>query len=124
MNKMKVDVVLLTMNLNKSIFAKVLESVYRNVDVNRLIVIDGGSTDGTIEFVSKFPRVKIHTDIGGTRASAREMGIRLVETKWFLFLDSDILLCKNWNKIIVGHAPDRHSPLPSLLQTGEQRRRS
>jgi glycosyltransferase involved in cell wall biosynthesis len=32
----------------------------------------------------------------GTRASARQKGILAVQTDWFLFLDSDVILCKNW----------------------------
>ncbi|MCD6095135.1 MAG: glycosyltransferase family 2 protein [Thermoprotei archaeon] len=96
---MKVDVVLLTKNSNKPVLRLVLESLYKNVNVNRLIVVDGGSTDGTVELLSKYPRVEIHYDANGTRATSREIGIKCVETEWFLFLDSDVVLCKNWQRI-------------------------
>lgn len=78
---------------------KCLTSVYENVPVNRLIVVDGYSTDKTIEIISsfnkKFHNVKIIFD-KGTRATAREKGIREVETDWFMFVDSDVVICKNW----------------------------
>jgi len=96
---MKVDVVLVTKNSNSCYFKYVLDSLYRNVDVNRLIVVDGGSTDGTIEVLKRYPRVEIIYDTEGTRATAREIGIKCVETEWFLFLDSDVVLCKSWQRI-------------------------
>jgi len=56
---MKVYVVLLTKNSNKPVLRLVLESLYKNVNVNRLIVVDGGSTDGTVELLSKYPKIEI-----------------------------------------------------------------
>ena len=34
----------------------------------------------------------------GSRANARTEGIRRVSTDWFMFVDSDVLLCKDWFK--------------------------
>jgi hypothetical protein len=34
----------------------------------------------------------------GSRAKARTEGIRRVSTDWFMFVDSDVLLCKGWFK--------------------------
>lgn len=85
---------------------KCLTSVYENVPVNRLIVVDGYSTDKTIEIISsfnkKFHNVKIIFD-KGTRATAREKGIREVETDWFMFVDSDVVICKNWYQKAIKH---------------------
>lgn len=93
---MKVDIVLLTLNSVKPCLRKCVESIYMNMPVNRLIVVDGGSTDGTIEYLSDLPNVEIHYDLKGNRATAREMGIGLVQTEWFLFIDSDCILCDGW----------------------------
>lgn len=95
---MKVDVILLTKNSNKPYFKLVLDQLYKTIPVNRLIVVDGGSTDGTLKVVSKYPRVVIINDSHGNRATAREKGIKEVETDWFLFLDDDVILCNNWFK--------------------------
>jgi len=78
---MKVDVVLLTKNSNKPVLRLILESLYKNVNVNRLIVVDGGSTDGTVELLSKYPKIKIHYDANGSRATSREIGTKCVETE-------------------------------------------
>jgi hypothetical protein len=46
-------------------------------------------------FNEKYGNVKIIRK-RGTRAKARERGIREVETDWFMFVDSDVVLCRDW----------------------------
>ncbi len=103
-----VDVVLLTKN-SERLLEKCLESVYENVLVNQLIAIDGYSTDGTLEILDRFNRkygnVTILLD-HGTRATARERGIGFVSTDWFLFVDSDVILSRNWYEKALMHIDD------------------
>lgn len=93
-----VDVVLLTKDSERAL-AKCLDSLYSNVPVNRLIAVDGYSTDGTLSILEKFNKkygnVKVVFD-QGTRASARQKGIENVKTDWFIFIDSDVVLCNGW----------------------------
>lgn len=77
---------------------KCLDSIYANIPVNRLIVVDGGSNDGTVDLVQRYPRVEIIADLGGNRATARQKGIEAAETEWHLHVDSDVVLCKDWFK--------------------------
>jgi glycosyltransferase involved in cell wall biosynthesis len=93
---LKVDVVLLTKNSLKPCLRECLESIYANVPVNRLIVVDGGSVDGTLELVKAYPNVVIIDDSEGNRATARQKGIEAVETEWHIHVDSDVILCRNW----------------------------
>jgi len=95
----KIDVVLLTKNSLTDCFQKCLDSIYANVPVNRLLVIDGGSTDGTIEFTKQYPNVVVINDSKGNRATARQKGIDAVETDWHLHVDSDVILCQDWFKL-------------------------
>ena len=76
---LRVDVVLLTKNSLKPCLLECVKSIYENVPVNRLIVIDGGSTDGTIEFLEKMRDVEIIDDSGGNRATARQNGLNLLK---------------------------------------------
>ncbi len=100
-----VDVVLLTKN-SERVLEKCLASVYENVPVKQLIAVDGYSTDGTLEilehFNHRYGNVKVVLD-HGTRASARQKGIRLVSTDLFMFVDSDVVVCQNWYKKALRH---------------------
>ncbi|MBC7130890.1 glycosyltransferase family 2 protein [Candidatus Bathyarchaeota archaeon] len=104
-----VDVVMLTKN-SESILRECLTSIYENVPVNRLIVLDASSTDNTSaiieEFDNRYGNVVFITE-NGSRAEARERGIKEVETEWFMFVDSDVILCKNWFKKAIRHINDK-----------------
>jgi len=76
------------------LFTKVLESIFREIPVDKLIIVDGYSTDDTIEFVRQYTSCIIQDNRG--RGKGREIGIRQVDTEWFAFVDSDVILCPNW----------------------------
>ena len=93
-----IDVVMLTKN-SEHLLEKCLESIYKNVPVNRLIVVDGFSTDQTLKILQNTQKRRGNVTIlsaNGSRASARERGIAETKTDWFLFADSDVILSKNW----------------------------
>ncbi|MEM2103012.1 MAG: glycosyltransferase family 2 protein [Candidatus Bathyarchaeia archaeon] len=94
----KIDVVVLTKN-SEAQLERCLGAVYRNVPVNRLIVVDGYSTDKTLSIIKKFS--KKHRNVlliqdNGSRGKARKIGIKNVQTDWFMFVDSDAVLCNGW----------------------------
>jgi glycosyltransferase involved in cell wall biosynthesis len=97
---MRVDVIIITKN-SERMLKECLRAVYENVPLNRLILVDGYSTDKTLEIVHEFQKkygnVLVIQD-NGTRATARQKGIEQVETEWFMFVDSDAVLCKGWFK--------------------------
>jgi len=93
-----IDVVILTKNSEQTL-EKCLESIYSNVPLRKLIIVDGYSTDKTMDilqlFNEKYKNIEIIRD-NRTRATARQKGIRNVETEWFMFVDSDVVLCEDW----------------------------
>ncbi len=94
----KVDVVILTKD-SDDLLRTCLNSVYENIPVNRLIAVDGHSSDDTLkileEYEGKYGNIRILEE-EGTRGKARGTGIRAVETDWFVFVDSDVVLSEDW----------------------------
>ena len=93
-----VDVVMLTKN-SEHLLDKCLASIYKNVPVNQLIIVDGFSIDRTLKILheanEKHGNIKLLSS-NGSRAKAREKGIQNVSTEWFMFADSDVILSENW----------------------------
>jgi glycosyltransferase involved in cell wall biosynthesis len=95
-----IDVVVCTMNSAKTI-AGALEKIRSCVPVNRLIVVDGGSTDDT---------VRIAEDMGceiyyeeGPLGAARDLGLRIAETEIMAFIDSDAYINEEWFPKLIKH---------------------
>ena len=93
-----IDVVVLTKN-SEHLLDKCLASIYENVPVKNLIMVDGFSTDRTMKIVNKYNEthgnIKV-LKVNGSRARAREEGLRQVSTDWFMFVDSDVILSRDW----------------------------
>jgi len=93
-----VDVVMLTKN-SERLLRRCLASIYENVPVNELIVVDGYSNDSTLKILkesqTRYGKIIVIED-AGTRGSARQKAIAHVKSDWFLFVDSDVILSDGW----------------------------
>lgn len=106
------DIIMITMNSVKPCLDESLTSIEKAAGFAgikpRLIVVDGGSTDDTLEIVAsheeKLRPVTIFDD--GNRATARQVGIGQVETEFFAFIDSDVILPCKWFTQILSHFDD------------------
>ena len=93
-----IDVAILTYNSAVKL-RECINSVYTNVPVKNLIVVDGFSTDATQAIVEEFQQRYGNVSFiqeKGTRATARQKAISLVKSDWFMFVDSDVVLSRNW----------------------------
>jgi glycosyltransferase involved in cell wall biosynthesis len=93
-----VDVVILTKN-SERLLRECIDSVYRNVPVANLIVVDGYSKDDTMRIVKEVEKKHgnvIFVQDRGTRGSARQKAMNEVKSDWFMFVDSDVVLSENW----------------------------
>jgi len=91
-----VDVLLFTLDA-ETYLEKCLDSVYREIPVNKVIVLDGGSKDKTMEILRKYPRMEIHVrpDIR-TTGKGCEFSLARASTPWIVFMDADIELPPGW----------------------------
>ena len=101
---MKIDVCMPTWNSGKYL-ERCLESIYREVKINKLIVVDRHSTDNTLKILGEYLNVKL-IQSRGNLAEAREIMIENVETEFFLFVDSDAELKKDFMKVAERYIED------------------
>ncbi len=96
-----IDVVMITKN-SEFMLKRCIESIYANLPVENLIIIDSFSSDQTLTIINrlkrKYQKIKV-IKLKGSRALARQTGISLVKTEWFMFIDSDIILSQDWFKV-------------------------
>lgn len=92
-----VSIILVT--LNQLDFTEIcLESIIEATTENyELIIIDNGSTDGTVEFLRQHPSVKLienNENVGF--AAACNQGIAMAKGNYILFLNNDTLVTYGW----------------------------
>ena len=93
---MKLSIITLTHN-KLSYTKKFVESLFRYTDDFELIIVDNASTDGTREFISKIPNVKLilnEDNLGYSKGN--NQGLSIAEGEYIAFFNNDILLYPNW----------------------------
>ncbi len=95
-----IDIVMRTKNSaeHSPVFKKCLESIHREIPVNRLLLLDDSEPGSqTIPMVQEvFPQEAHVYGPFGNRALATQAGIDKVETDWVLIVDDDVILCQGW----------------------------
>ena len=96
---MRLDVVMPTWNSNAPYFKVVTRRVIERIPINRFILVDRYSSDGTVEQVKAIvpPDKLIIIETDADLARARAIGIKYVSTEYFIFIDSDILIPHNFD---------------------------
>ena len=93
---MKLSVITLTYN-KLEYTKKFIESLYKYTKDFELIIVDNGSTDGTVEFLKSLKDVKLILNNENKGFSAgNNQGIELAEGEYIGFLNNDILLYPAW----------------------------
>ena len=73
-----------------------------------IILIDSGSTDGTVEIVKQFPAVKLITikaeEFG--HGKTRNLGARHSQGDYIVFLNADAVPAQNWLQPLIGNLKD------------------
>jgi glycosyltransferase involved in cell wall biosynthesis len=97
-----IDVIVRTRN-SEEFLRGCLQSVLDDLPVRRIIVVDNGSTDKTIEIASSFEKVDIYLKPDLNLGQATKYGFSIAETEWVAVIDSDIVLTKGWYKNMRSH---------------------
>jgi glycosyltransferase involved in cell wall biosynthesis len=99
----KFDLVLTCFNDEKNL-SRCLPSVVIQKNVKRLIVVDAGSTDKTLEVLESFGKdfpIKIIVKEGCTRGEGRNIAIREAKTDFIGCINSDVILYPDWSERIL-----------------------
>ena len=105
-----IDVIVPTLNAVESLGAS-LQSLRRAREaglIGRLLVVDGGSTDGTPAVASAFEATVVASERGRGHQFAR--GAALSSAPWLLFLHADTRLLSGWEReatAFIGQGTDR-----------------
>lgn len=93
---MKISVIIPTYNSSKTIKRAIDSCLTRNINGTEIIVIDDGSTDGTVELIQENYSFLIDNNIlklfkacHGGAGRARNIGLEKSRGDWIAFLDSD-----------------------------------
>ena len=93
----KIDVCIPTWNSEPTL-ARCLESILREIPVNQIRIIDGFSSDDTVKIAKRYGALISQKKCG--LGKARQFLIEAVTTKYFAFIDSDVILRKGWFKAV------------------------
>ncbi|MCS7123369.1 MAG: glycosyltransferase [Candidatus Aenigmarchaeota archaeon] len=96
--KHKIDAILTIYNEIKNLKTCLHSLFNQTLPPNRLIVVDAGSTDGSIEFIKnlekKYP-IKLIVKKGCNRSEGRNIGIRQSSTEYIFCLNADVKLYRD-----------------------------
>jgi glycosyltransferase involved in cell wall biosynthesis len=95
---------IVTGTLNRAhLLPKIVANTVDSNDKLELILVDGGSTDGTIEYIKKLnhPKIKL-IEIGGRSSYPHFMnlGIKNATCDWVCQWNDDVLLANSWNEVL------------------------
>jgi glycosyltransferase involved in cell wall biosynthesis len=110
----EIDVVICTRN-SEDILMQCLNSIFEEIPVCNLIVLDGFSTDKTLHIIDSY-KDKFNIKLIQTKAAlgkSREIGIKNVDTEWFAFIDSDVILRHGWFREINDYISDSKIGAPN-----------
>ena len=94
---MRISVIIPAKNAAAYIGEAIKSVLAQGRHVSELIVVDDGSSDGTIAIVHGFddPRIRLLANVGSGVSSARNTGARHASADWLMFLDADDRLRKD-----------------------------
>ncbi len=79
-----------------------------------IIIIDNASSDGTAEYLSRFPRIKVITNSENLGcAAAWNQGAKASNALWIVIMNNDVVLSSKWLEGLISFAMERHVDIAS-----------
>jgi len=106
-----VSVVIVTHNNENDIEECLASIISQRPAPREIIVIDSGSTDGTVQLASSFTRVRVaeaKRNIG--YAAGNNLGIRLAKGEYIVFLNPDTVVEESWLRELINAMNSCSSP--------------
>jgi len=92
MDKLTISVVMVARNAERTI-EECLQSIRKN-NPAEIIVIDGNSSDGTVEIARRYTE-RVYSDEGKGLGYARQLGAEQATQEYVAYVDSDVVLTEN-----------------------------
>jgi len=110
-----VSVIVIVLNMEATIGSclSALKKLNYPEDKYEIIVVDGGSTDNTLQVIKQFD-VKLFSEASGIRGSARNYGINKAKGSIMAFIDADCDANREWLRLHV----DDHLAHPDVGAVG------
>ena len=100
MNKPRISVIIPVLNQAGKI-EQCLKAVFSQpLPPHEVIIVDGHSTDGTVEIAQRFP-VKVFYQEHGAAGAARQIGVDNAEGEYVAFTDADCIPDQHWLKSLL-----------------------
>jgi glycosyltransferase involved in cell wall biosynthesis len=96
----KIDVTVATKNSARTL-DKCLEAIRSGIPVRQLVVVDGGSSDSTLEIARRHHAIVVTET--GLLGKVRYVQAQNCDTEWIAFIDSDIYVYKSWWPAVAKH---------------------
>jgi glycosyltransferase involved in cell wall biosynthesis len=90
-----IDVIIRTKN-SEELLKECIQSIYEEIPIRRIIMVDAGSTDKTLEIGSSFDKVCVYIKPELNLGQATKYAFTKAQTEWVAIIDSDIILRRGW----------------------------
>jgi len=74
---------------------------------DEIIVLDNGSTDGTVDTVRSIGNIRLEIAPGITVAALRNRGAKMASNELLAFVDADCILCDGWRDAVAAAFSDK-----------------
>ena len=104
---MKVSVCVTTFNEEGSIVRLIDSLIAQTKRPDEIIVVDGGSTDNTVQIIKKYKKIRVIVSRGASRTKGRNIAVRNSKNEVIVTTDAGCVADINWLKRITIPFEDR-----------------